>query len=295
MMLLRSKPAKARQNRSQVRSYSINDREFAAISKLIKEKTGINLSEKKRDLVVSRLARRLRQLDLDGFSSYLALLDRDKQGSELIEFINSITTNKTDFFREKHHFDFLTNEIFPQILQDGAKRVQRTIRIWSAACSSGEEPYSIAMTAAEFFRDKPDWKVKILATDLDTNMLTKAQQGVYAAGLLDPVPKQMKQKYFDAIKDPGEPRYQVKPGLRKMVTFKKFNLMTPRYPSRILFEFIFCRNVMIYFDPQDKIDILTKLHSVLIPDGHIFVGHSESLMMVRHLFKYAGTTIYSKA
>ncbi len=275
-------------------NYTLSESEFETIRRLVKEKTGISLGLHKRDLVVSRLAKRLRTLGLGSFAEYIQVLEADSEGQELVHMINRITTNKTDFFREKHHFDYLADTLFPQLLKAGEKSGQRIVRIWSAACSSGEEPYTIAMTAAEFFKSHSGWQVKILASDLDTTMLSKASKGVYEEELVEPIPGPYLKRYFDRLVRGNEIFYRVKPELRRMITFRKFNLMNPRYPFKVKLDIIFCRNVLIYFDPDDKAAILTKMHGVLAEDGHIFVGHSESLMMVKHLFKYVGNTIYRK-
>ena len=166
---------------------------------------------------------------------------------------------------------------------------------WSAACSSGEEPYSLAMTLAEFLEDKPGWRFKILATDLDTAMLTKASQGEYDEKALAPVEPALRQKYFDRIKKDHEALYRVKPELRSAITFRKFNLMNQSYPFKVQLDLILCRNVLIYFDADDKVGILRRMHRILKPRGLIFVGHSESLMMAKELFTYVEAAVYQKA
>ncbi len=277
-----------------IKIFDLKPREYETIRTLVKEKTGINLGLNKRDLVLSRLAKRLRTLDLNSFKQYLDYLEGPKGPDELVQMINHITTNKTNFFREMHHFEFLTKKLFPKLFKTGASNRVRQIRAWSAGCSSGQEPYSICIIASEFFQDKPGWEFKLLATDLDTTMLQKASDMTYESRLVESVPRHLLHKYFKRIRDNGEQLYQVSPGLRNMITFRKFNLMRQKYPLKAPVDFIFCRNVLIYFDQKDKIDILTKFHSVLKPGGHIFVGHSESLMMVKHLFRNVGTTVYEK-
>ncbi|MFH1057375.1 MAG: protein-glutamate O-methyltransferase [Pseudomonadota bacterium] len=272
---------------------SINDQEFDNIRRLVKAKTGISLGLHKRDLVVSRLARRLRALGLATFSQYVDYLGND-DGTEMVQMINRITTNKTDFFREKHHFDYMAGQLLPELVAAGEQTGQRRVRIWSAGCSSGEEPYSLAITLNEFFERLPGWDVKVLATDLDTGMLEKASRGEYEAAALEPVPQALVNKYFDRQGRGEAARYQAKPVLRGMLTFRKFNLMHPEYPLKVPLDFVMCRNVLIYFDQDDKMDILRKFHAVIKPNGHIFVGHSESLMMVKELFRYVATTVYRK-
>jgi chemotaxis protein methyltransferase CheR len=270
------------------------DKEFEIIRQMVKSQTGISLSLHKRDLVVSRLARRLRALGLDSFSQYIEYLRADHEGGELVAMINRITTNKTDFFRERHHFNFLRDKLLPAVCDEGDRKGNRVLRAWSAGCSSGEEPYSIAITLSEFFAKRPGWDYKLLASDLDTVMLEKASRGEYEPSLVEPVEKSLLSKYFDRQGRGEGASYKVKPSLREIITFRKFNLMHPEYPLKVPLDFVFCRNVMIYFDMEDKVSILTKFHRVLKPGGHIFVGHSESLMMVKDLFRFVDTTVYRK-
>ena len=270
------------------------DREFEIIRQMVKSQTGISLSLHKRDLVISRLARRLRTLGLDSFTEYIQYLRADSDGGELVHMINRITTNKTDFFRERHHFQLLHDKLLPALHEAGEKSGQRVLRAWSAGCSSGEEPYSIAITLSEFFANRPGWDYKLLASDLDTVMLEKASHGEYEPALVEPVGKAWLGKYFDRQGRGEGALYKVKPELRQMITFRKFNLMHPEYPLKVPLDFVFCRNVLIYFDLEDKVSILTKFHRVLKPGGHIFVGHSESLMMVKDLFRFVDTTVYRK-
>ena len=271
----------------------IGDSEFDAIRQLVKAKTGISLGLHKRDLVVSRLARRLRVLDLADFRAYIDYLNSD-DGTEMVQMINRITTNKTDFFREKHHFDFLSKTLLPELASAGDSAGKRTLRAWSAGCSSGEEPYSLAVTLREFFANRPGWDVKLLATDLDTSILEKASRGEYEAAALEPVPVALVNKYFERQGRGEGARFQVKPDLRSLITFRKFNLMHPEYPIKVPLDFVFCRNVLIYFEQEDKLNILRKFHNVIKPGGYIFVGHSESLMMAKDLFHYVATTVYRK-
>jgi len=273
-------------------SFKLSGREFEAIRKLVKSKTGISLGLQKQDLVVSRLARRLRALNITSFRDYLAFLQGPEGADELVQMINRITTNKTDFFREKHHFDYLMQELLPQLHAEGEASGRRKLRCWSAGCSSGEEPYTLAMCLSEFFASRPGWDVKILATDLDTTMLSKAAARTYEERLLDPVPKALLHKHWTKRKVDGEVFYEASQKLRDIITFRKFNLIHPTYPLKVALDFVFCRNVLIYFDGPDKAEILTKFHAVIKPGGHLFVGHSESLMMVKELFRHVATTVY---
>jgi chemotaxis protein methyltransferase CheR len=220
-------------------SFTISDREFDTIRHMVKEKTGISLGLHKRDLVISRLARRLRTLGLSSFSQYIEILRQAGDGGELVQMINRITTNKTDFYREKHHFDFLAGSLLPKILAAGEASGNRVLRAWSAGCSSGEEPYTIAITLSEFFSGHPGWDVKLLASDLDTTMLEKASQGVYEGVQLEPVPRALLGKYFDRQGRGEGALYKVRPELRQLITFRKFNLMNESYPLKVAVDFIF--------------------------------------------------------
>ncbi len=272
----------------------LSQEDYEIIRRLVKQKTGINLGLHKRDLVVSRLAKRLREMNLASFSEYVRFLQDESGDVEMINMINLITTNKTDFFREKHHFDFLAETVLPEIHERGEASGQKVLRCWSAGCSSGEEPYSIAIVISEFFKKKPGWTAKILASDLDTTVLTKARDGIYEASQVEPIPRPLLTRYFDRRPHNGEVFYEVKPALKRMITYRKFNLMAPRYPLKVKLDFIFCRNVLIYFDNNDKRSIVSKFHAVLRPEGFLFIGHSESLMMAKDLYQSVGTTVYRR-
>lgn len=272
-------------------SYEITEKEFQLFKDIIYRQTGINMSEKKRNLIVARLSKRLRALNLNNFSEYYKYLSENlNTGDEIINLINRITTNKTDFFRESHHFDFLLNEIFPALIRDGYTRRERRLRIWSAGCSSGEEPYSIAMTVCEAFKEERGWDIKILATDLDTEVLMKASRGAYPSQAVSPVPIGYLSKYFERTAQ----GYEVDQKVRSMVTFRKLNLMEPSFPMKRSFDIIFCRNVMIYFDDETKRTLLRKFYNHLNDGGFMFVGHSESLMYMKDIFRFLKHTVYQK-
>lgn len=274
--------------------FSLSDEEFEQIRLLVKSQTGISLGLHKRDLVVSRLSRRLRALQFKTFQQYVDYLRSSGGENEIVHMVNRITTNKTDFFREKHHFDLLNHEILPVLLEQGEKTGLRKLKAWSAGCSSGEEPYTLAVTLAEFFSTHPGWDIKVLATDIDTTMLSTASKGEYDQSLIEPMPKHLLSKYFIRQRGSQGFTYKVSPALRRMVTFRKFNMMHAKYPLKPDIDIVFCRNVMIYFDNVDKNSILSKIHGVMTPNGHLFVGHSESLTMVKDFFRYVGTTTYQK-
>jgi chemotaxis protein methyltransferase CheR len=270
--------------------YSINEEEFQALRQLIYRLVGIQLNDQKKMLVISRLSKRLRELRYQSFSEYLHYVHNSPQREqELVTLINQITTNKTDFFREKHHFDYLSSVFLPSFTQAAAKN----IRIWSAGCSSGEEPYTIAMVVAEQMHQSAAFRqgldIKILATDVDTSVLAKARAGLYPADSLAPVPSPLRSSYFHQTGS----EYQAKPELQALVTFKRFNLMH-EFPFHYGFNLIFCRNVLIYFSQEDRMQIIRKFSSCLRPDGLLILGHSESLLAENCGFRSLGNTIYQK-
>ncbi|MDI6716342.1 MAG: protein-glutamate O-methyltransferase [Actinomycetota bacterium] len=275
--------------------YKINDREFNLLRELIKELTGINLTEQKKMLVVSRLSKRLRQLGLSNFTSYYNYIMESEQGrQEIDQLINRITTNKTDFYREPHHFKCLTDICLPQIYEAHRFSIKRKLRIWSAGCSSGEEPYTIAITLAEFFKNKPGWDIKILATDLDTEMLDKAKAGIYKKDVVAPIPEELLRRYFLKGVGTNEGLYMVKKTLKDMIIFKRHNLVKESLKVTTPFDIIFCRNVIIYFDSEEKARVINRFYNVLRSGGFLFLGHSESLLGNDGRFKLVGNSAYCK-
>lgn len=272
-------------------SYSISDKEFQLFRDIIYRETGIHMSDRKRNLVVARLSKRLRFLNLRNFSEYYQYLKESSDaGNEIINLINRVTTNKTDFFREKHHFEFLHDEVLPTIIEAARRGRERRLRIWSAGCSSGEEPYSIAMTVSDALREERGWDIKILATDLDTEILSKAARGVYSSQQIAPVPVNYITRYLVRTVE----GYEANKEIKNMITFRKLNLMDRLFPMKRPFDVIFCRNVMIYFNEETKSDLVQKFHLHLKDTGLMFIGHSESLMSMKHLFKFLKHTVYQK-
>jgi chemotaxis protein methyltransferase CheR len=268
------------------REFLFTDQDFEQIRKLIYERAGISLSPIKRDMVYSRVARRLRATGLRTFADYLRLLE---QGDpvEMEAFTNSLTTNLTSFFREEHHFPMLKEHLQPR-MKKGA------VTIWCSAASTGEEPYSIAMTVAELYGRIPD-NVKILASDLDTNVLDKARQGVYPLERVSKIPEDMLRKYFMRGSGAQEGFARVRPELQAMLSFRQINLLDASWPMRGPFDAIFCRNVMIYFDKPTQHGILEKFVPLLTEDGVLFAGHSESFHHAADLFKLRHKTVYELA
>ncbi len=269
------------------REFVLTDRDFETIRTVISERTGIVLSDGKRDMVYGRLVRRLRALGLSGFGEYCDLISKGDE-SELSEFVNAITTNLTAFFRENHHFEFLEKELLPFIIKH---KNQRKLRIWSAGCSSGEEPYSIAMVVRDTVPN--DWDVKILATDLDTNMVNKASAGIYNEGRVSGIDEKRLRRWVERGKGSISGMIKMSDELRNIITFKQLNLMHD-WPFKGLFDFIFCRNVVIYFSKDTQRILFNRFADSLPDGGHIFIGHSESMFNVCDRYKLLGKTIYKK-
>ncbi len=275
--------------------YRISDKEFELLRSLIKELTGINLSDQKKMLVVSRLSKRLRALGLTSFAGYYRYVTEDIKGREEIDhLINRMTTNKTDFYRESHHFDFMQRTALPYIYQEGRKHSELNLRVWSAGCSSGEEPYTIAITLKEFFRDKPGWDIKILATDLDTEMLDKSKEGIYKQEIVLPISKEYLRTYFKKGVGENQGLFMVKDTLKDMIVFRRHNLVYDSLPTKRQFDIVFCRNVIIYFDEQTKIKVINQFYNALKEGGYLFLGHSESPVGCENKFKLLGNSLYCK-
>jgi len=269
-----------------VQDLPLADAEFTAIRELLKATAGIHIGAEKRTLVVARLARRVRHHGLAGFPEYCSLLrDRDPDGEELGEMVNCLTTNKTEFFREPHHFDFLRQRLVPEARQRGARK----LRIWSAGCSTGQEPYSLAMTLASD-PSLSGWDIRILASDIDTHVLETAEAGRYPAAALADVPEPMRREFFVAA---GAER-EVSSRLRSMVQFRRINLVEEPWPINATFDAIFCRNVTIYFDQPTQDRLYRRFFRQLGPAGYLFAGHSENLFWLRDIFSPNGTTVYRK-
>lgn len=271
----------------------ITDREFRLLRDLIHAHTGIALSEHKRALVSSRLAKRLRHHGLKKYSQYYDLLtQQDRDGTEIVEMINAITTNKTDFFRERHHFQFLSDHVFPGLKQAPPHHDSRRIRIWSAGTASGEEAYSLAITVMEGFPHQHDWDIKILATDIDTNALRCAEEGIYPRGHIKQLEKSMLQSYFLEGRGKHENKVRTKRALKTLVRFRHLNLCDDPWPMQTPFDVIFCRNVMIYFDKTLQHQLFTRFSQMLKPRGYLMLGHSELLPITRYEFGHLGRSIY---
>lgn len=272
------------------KEFVFTDKDFQRVRTMVLEHTGICLSEIKHDMVYSRLAKRIRALNLASFSEYLDLLN-DATHEEMGNFVNAITTNLTSFFREPHHFEYLKNTLLPRLMQENAD--SRQIRIWSAGCSTGEEPYSLAITVKEAIPDRLGWDVRILATDLDTNVIAKGQSGIYTEERVNGLSKAVLKRWFARGKGPNAGSVRVSPELQEMIIFKQLNLMGS-WPVRPGVDIIFCRNVVIYFDKETQKTLFDRYADTLKPDGSLFIGHSETLYKVTDRFNLLGKTIYQR-
>lgn len=277
---------------------TLKDDLFQKFSALVYETAGIHLHEGKKALLQARLSKRLRATGIRSFKEYYDYITRPENVEEFIRFIDAISTNLTYFFREEQHFQFLEDRALPEIVRMKTEEGSRRIRMWSAGCSSGEEPYSIAICALEFFERKTPgikWDFKILATDISTRVLQTAIRGLYSKDKVERVPASLRAKYFRKVKTPdtGEYLYEVAPVLKEVITFRRLNLKDP-YPFHGPFEAIFCRNVMIYFDKPTQQELIRKMTSYLAPGGYFFVGHSESLTGLSHGLKYIQPAVYKK-
>jgi len=285
---VRSGTPRAVESPDREREFAFEPEDFDALRDLIKRNTGISLADSKMEMVYGRISRRLRHLKLYSFADYRRRLESDE--SESIEFCNAMTTNLTSFFRESHHFDFLRDHVLrPKLGQPDASR---RIRIWSAACSSGEEPYSIAMTVREAIPDFKRWDIRILATDIDSQILATARRGVYPAARLEALGERRVRDHFEPL--PGDPgQYRVAPEVASPVTFKQLNLVQP-LPMKGPLDAVFCRNVIIYFDKETQKELLGRIAALQRKGDLLFLGHSESLFKVSEDYALIGRTIYRR-
>jgi chemotaxis protein methyltransferase CheR len=277
--------------RAREREFDFSDEDFNALRSLVKKIAGINLADSKRELVYGRISRRLRVLGLNSFAQYRHVLEGRDSG-ELTEFCDAMTTNLTSFFREAHHFDYLRDEVLLRRAADSGS--SRRIRMWSSACSSGEEPYSIAMTICEALPNWRQWDIKILATDLDSHMLARAQRGIYAADRLAGLAPKRLQQFFRPSTDEGAGAFEVTADLKSLITFKPINLMHP-LPMPGPLDVIFCRNVVIYFDKDTQRELFSRIALVQRPDDLLFLGHSETLFKVSDQYGLIGKSMYRRA
>lgn len=274
----------------QASASSLSDNDFRFICNLVYEHSGIVLGEHKREMLYRRIMRRTRELRVASFTDYCRLLKKSAD-EELPNFINAVTTNLTGFFRESHHFDYLKQRFIPMHLQEAS---EKRLRIWSAACSTGEEPYSIAISLYEAMGDTiRDWDVRVLATDIDSNVLASARSGIYKKAGVQNLPVEQRKRWFRKGSGEREELVKIDPGLQDYIVFKQLNLLH-EWPMKKHFDVIFCRNVLIYFDRDTQQRIIGKFLETLRPGGILFLGHSESLGAFQSHFELQGRTIFRK-
>jgi len=270
----------------------LTDKEFTYITKLLFDRFGIFLGDQKRVLVAGRLSKRLRELNLPNYTEYIEYLTADKTGAELTELINRITTNHTFFFRERDHFDFLEKTVLPSLDSEKTGIPAQPLRIWSAGCASGEEVYSLSMLLREYYGPRfAAVDSGLLATDISLAALREAEAGEYNVGKMRELPASYRNTYF-LRKD--ESVYTIRDDIRKMVMFKRLNLMADTFPMKGLFDAIFCRNVMIYFNQVSREKVVNALYRFVKPGGYLFIGHSESLNRETCPFTYVKPAVYRK-
>jgi len=270
----------------------LTEKEFRLISDLIYSKFGINLTEKKKALIRGRLHKLIRNEGYKSFEEYYNAVVNDKTGKNLLMMVDRLSTNHSFFFRESEHFDYLSNTIFPEMARRLERENSPDLKIWSAGCAAGEEPYTLGMILLDhfdlqFFRSKP----AILATDISITSLAQALEGEYPEERIKPVPDVYRLKYLEKA---GPGRYRVKDTLKKLILFKRLNLMSETFPFKGKFHLIFCRNVMIYFDNETKQRLVTKFHNYMYDNGYLFIGHSETLGRGTNLFRYIQPALYQK-
>lgn len=275
---------------NKTREFKFTEKDFNSLREVSSKYTGIIVTDEKYDMYYSRLVKRLRKLSLNDFSSYVTYLKANK-ATEFTPFIDSITTNLTSFFRERHHFDQMRIELIPEICS--RNDVAKGIKIWSAGCSTGEEPYTIAMTFTEGLENIPGIEARILATDIDTTVLSTASRGIYDIERLKGLPKNIIKRFFFKGKGGNSGKVKVSPELLKIIKFKQVNLMQ-EWPINEKFHFIFCRNVVIYFDRPTKIKLFDRFAEQMVEGGIMILGHSESLQGLTDRFETIGKTIYRK-
>lgn len=269
--------------------YLMSDRELNELIRLIHDSCGISLNSTKKSMLSARLGKRLRALGLPNFKEYYKYVQETLgQNDELVLLIDAVTTNTTHFFRENNHFDYLAHHALHKLHGDNDN-----IKVWSAGCSTGEEPYTIAMVLSDYFRHHPG-DYRILATDICTSVLEKARQGIYESKELENIPPQYKYKYLMRGKGAQAGRWRIVPEIRKKVDFGRFNLVSDDYDIGGPFDVIFCRNVIIYFDAETNARLIDRFYRHLVPGGYLFIGHSETLTGKNEHFKSVAPTVYRK-
>jgi len=275
---------------------TLRDREFIRFSTFIFDNVGIKMPPAKKTMLEARLQKRLKALGIESFEEYGDFVfSQEGRSSELIHLIDVVTTNKTDFFREPAHFDFLVKSALPAILHSRGDLSREPVRIWSAGCSTGEEPYTLAMVLSEFALGRPDFRAAITASDISTQVLQAARTGIYPEDRTDPIPLNLKKKYLLRSREKTKSLVRIAPQLRSLITFRRINFMDDDFGMAEKMDIIFCRNVVIYFDKPTQQTLMRKFHKQLRPGGFLFIGHSETLSGLDVDFKAVASTVYRKA
>jgi len=277
-------------------SEKLSDRDFDALSAIIQDECGIKMPLTKKVMLEARLRKRLRALKMKTFKEYCEFLfEPEGMAQELVSMIDVVTTNKTDFFREPSHFEFMTRRAISELVRSSGAGLKRPFSIWSAGCSTGEEPYTIAMVMEEFALQVPDFDYVVLATDISTRVLEKAKMGIYEEGKVADIPDRMKKKYLLRSKDRNRKQVRIVPELRNSIRFGRLNFMEEDFGMKEDMDMVFCRNVIIYFNRVTQERFLVKLVRHLAPGGYLFVGHSETLHGMDLPLKPVMPSIYKKA
>ena len=276
-----------------IHSSELSEKDFQRVSNVIYKHCGIDLNDGKKTLVRGRLAKRMRALQYSSFKKYIDFALSQAGQQEFHSLVDSLSTNLTSFFREKDHFQYLINPFLPKLLEKNSRLSKHKIRIWSAGCSSGEEPYSLAITLIENIPDYQKWDVKILASDVSTQILDRAKQGTYDKARVKPLTAEQKRRFLVPNNIEGEKVYQASRELQSIISFRYLNLMK-EWPFKGPFDIIFCRNVMIYFDKPTQARLVERFGKCLTKKGVLCIGHSESLAGINHQYRFAQPATYIK-
>lgn len=284
-------------NRGRENLYSVvmSDKSFRRLSEFIQGTFGIKMPASKKVMLEGRLRRRLSALGMTSFDEYCDhVLGLQGKETELIRMIDAVTTNKTEFFRGPEHFDYLLQTALPELVRTGGSGMRRPLNVWSAGCSTGEEPYTLSMILSEFAERQPGFRFTVLATDISTRVLEESRLGIYEHHKAEPIPLPLRKKYLLRSKDRSKDLVRICPRLRSLVTFQRLNLMDRDFEIKAPMDVIFCRNVIIYFDRPTQESLLNRLIDHLLPGGYLFIGHSETLNGLNVPVVHIAATIYRK-
>ena len=274
---------------------TLSERDFNRVSRFVHEQFGIYLTPQKKSMLEGRLRRRMRETQMGSLGGYCDyLFTATGMADELPHMIDAVTTNKTDFFREPSHFAFLAERALPERAAAAARRERTRSIVWSAACSTGEEPYTLTMVLCEFAARTPGFDFSVLATDISTRVLERAREGIYETDRVAPIPMELRKRYLLRSKDPARRVVRVAPEVREKVVFRRLNLADRRYDIPEGIDVIFCRNVLIYFDPATQARLIGQFYRHLAPGGYLFMGHAETITAMNVPLRYVAPTIYRK-